>query len=290
MRRGLSIAFVVCLVALGGHVAEAGQLKWVGCGISKKAFMSALAEAYERQTGVSIVLEGGGATRGIRDVAAGTSDMGGSCRHKILVDEERNTKMIPVGWDALVAITHPDNPVKDISLEDLKAVLEGKITNWQDLGGPNAPIELVVRKGKVSGVGLLVRELVLSNTDHEFPAGAIREASSGPVEKRVERSPTALAFSGISSARKRNVAMLRIDGQSPTYENVAAGKYKLIRPLYLVIPKDPREEVAQFVRFATGPDGQRIVKNQGTVTLADGASLWTDYRKAAREARKNKGS
>ena len=290
MKRGLSIALGACLVALGVHAAEAGELKWVGCGISKFGFMEALAEAYERQTGVTIVLEGGGATRGIRDVAAGTADMGGSCRHKILVDEERNTKLIPVGWDALVAIAHPSNPVKNISLANLKAVFEGKITNWRDLGGPNAPIELVVRKGKVSGVGLLVRELVLKNPDYEFPAGVAREPSSGPVEKRVERSPFALAFSGISSARKRDVAMLEVDGQAPNYENVAAGKYKLIRPLYLVVPKSPNEEVAKFMRFATGPDGQKIIKHQGTVTLSDGAGLWTGYRKAVREAQKNKGS
>ncbi len=290
MKRGLSMALGACLVALGVHVAEAGELKWVGCRISKLGFMESLAEAYERQTGVTIVLEGGGATRGIRDVAAGTADMGGSCRHKILVDEERNTKLIPVGWDALVAIAHPSNPVKNISLANLKAVFEGKITNWRDLGGPNAPIELVVRKGKVSGVGLLVRELVLRNPDYEFPAGAAREPSSDPVEKRVERSPFALAFSGISSARKRDVAMLEVDGQAPNYENVAAGKYKLIRPLYLVVPKSPNEEVAKFMRFATGPDGQKVIEHQGTVTLSDGAGLWTDYRKAVREAQKNKGS
>jgi phosphate transport system substrate-binding protein len=252
--------------------------------------MSALAEAYERQTGVSIVLEGGGATRGIRDVAAGTADMGGSCRHKILVDEERNTKMIPVGWDALVAITHPSNPVKNVSSADLKAVFEGKIKNWRELGGPNAPIELVVRKGKISGVGLLVRELVLKNPDHEFPAKATRERSSGPVEKRVERSPFALAFSGISSARKRQVALLDVDGEAPTYENVATGKYSLIRPLYLVVPKSPSEEVAGFIRFATGSNGQKVVKHEGTVSLADGAGLWTQYRKAVREAKKGTGS
>ncbi len=144
-----------------------------------------------------------------------------------------------------------------------------------------------MRKGKVSGVGLLVRELVLNNPDQEFPDGATREASSGPVEKRVERSPNALAFSGISSARKRNVAMLSIDGQTPSYENVAQGKYKLIRPLYLVVPKSPSDEVTRFVRFATGPDGQKIIKLQGTVNLADGAGLWTDYRKAVRDAQKN---
>jgi phosphate transport system substrate-binding protein len=106
----------------------------------------------------------------------------------------------------------------------------------------------------------------------------------------VERRPYALAFSGISSARKREVALLTVDGQAPTYENVAAGKYSLIRPLYLVVPKSPSEEVAGFIRFATGPNGQKVIKHDGTVSLADGASLWTQYRKAVRDAKKGTGS
>ncbi len=273
-------------LAFAAQPAAAAQLKWVGCGISKKGFMAAMAKAYQAETGIEILVEGGGATRGIRDTASGASDMGGSCRHKLLVDEERNARMIPIGWDAIVAITHPDNPVKRISLDNLKAIFEGRITNWKDLGGPSVPIELVVRKGKTSGVGLLVRELLFFDPERDFPAGAIRLKSSGPVEKHIEANPYAIAFTGISSGRKRNVNFLGIDDVEPSYENIAKGAYSLVRPLYLVIPKHPSEEVAQFVRYATGPQGQEIVRQEGTVNLIDGAGLWPKFRRDALIARR----
>jgi phosphate transport system substrate-binding protein len=267
-------------------MAQAAQLKWVGCGISKQGFMKSLAAAYESETGNTIVIEGGGATRGIRDVAAGAADMGGSCRHKILHDEERNVKLIPVGWDALVAITHPSNPVKSISLAHLRAVFEGRIKNWRELGGPDAPIELVVRSGRISGVGLLVRELVFQDPSYKFPKNAIRVRSTGPLEAKVESSRFALAFTGISSGRKRDVKVLQLDGQAPSYDKIAAGKYPLVRPLYLAVPRSPGEEVAEFIRFATGPEGQSIIKRQGTVNLKDGAKLWPKFRKAFKDAEK----
>jgi phosphate transport system substrate-binding protein len=87
-------------------------LRWVGCGISKKAYMVALAEAYEKKTGVKIDLEGGGATRGIREVAASTADIGGSCRRRIFgAEAERSVTQVPVAWDALVVIVNKNNPV-----------------------------------------------------------------------------------------------------------------------------------------------------------------------------------
>ena len=95
------------------------------------------------------------------------------------------------------------------------------------------------------------------------------------------RRPT---FTGISSGRKRKVKALELDGQAPTYENVAAGKYPLVRPLYLVVPRSPNEEVAEFIRFATGPQGQTILKRQGTVNVKDGAKLWLPFRKALKAA------
>src|SRR3990170_3020600 len=107
---GVVIAFFA-VVTVMTESASAEELKWVGCGVSKKAFMGALAAAYENKTGVKIKIEGGGATRGIVDVAAAKADLGGTCRHVLPRDEERGAKLNPVGWDALVVIVHPSNKV-----------------------------------------------------------------------------------------------------------------------------------------------------------------------------------
>ena len=65
----------------GGSAVVADDLSWSGCGITKLAFMGELAKAYEAKTGIGVKLSGGDATKGIRAVAAGTSDLGGTCRH-----------------------------------------------------------------------------------------------------------------------------------------------------------------------------------------------------------------
>lgn len=286
MARAAGTAILGFLLVFSLQSASAGQLKWVGCGITQTGFIEALAAAYENQTGTSIVIERGGATRGIRAVAAGEADMGGSCRHKILHDAEKNTRLIPVGWDALVAIVHSSNPAQNLSLSDLKGIFEGRITNWREVGGPDAKIAVVVREGKTSGVGLLVRELLFQNPAFEFPKSAIIEKSTTPLEKRVEKDPHAIAFTGVSSARKRNVMLVNLDGQIPSYENIAAGRYALVRPLYLVVPKIPSAEVAEFARYATGAAGQTVIKNAGTVNLADGSNLWPHFQSEMKKSRK----
>ena len=175
-------------------------LHWVGCGISKKAYMVALAKAYEEQTGVKIDIQGGGATRGIRDVAAVSADIGGSCRRRIFgAKEERGVTQVPVAWDALVVIVNKDNPVQNISLDDLRKVFLGQLHNWQELGGADAPIELYARKGKISGVGRTARKLLFDNYEQEFAASKIFD-SSGPLEQEVEVNPNAIAISGIRRA------------------------------------------------------------------------------------------
>src|SRR5205807_1291752 len=115
-----------------GTPVAAATLHWVGCDISKASFMDDVVAAFEQKTGHKIALEDGGATRGIRDVVAHRAEMGGSCRHALDIPEERGVKLIPVAWDALVAIVHPSNPVSDITRGQLRDVLTGKISHWQE--------------------------------------------------------------------------------------------------------------------------------------------------------------
>ncbi len=286
MKQILSGLLTALALAGLGPNTQAEELTWVGCGITKKAFMGALAEAYEKETGVKISLAGGGATKGIRDVNARAADIGGACRHKLTgAREEADAKLTPVAWDAIVVISHPKNPVKNITLDDLEGVFSGEILNWKDLGGPDAPIDLVAREGKISGVGRMVRELLFADPEMDFPPHTIRLRSSGPVEKYVEAHETALAFTGISSARKRRVGFMAINGIQPTYENISSGSYPLYRPLYLTSHKHSSQTVKDFIRFATRPKGQAIIKAQGTVTLRDGSKLWAEYRKKMHAAR-----
>ncbi|HHI76184.1 MAG TPA: phosphate ABC transporter substrate-binding protein [Gammaproteobacteria bacterium] len=262
-------------------------LDWVGCGITKKAFMAELAKAYERRTGIHIVIEGGGATKGIRRVADRTVPMGGSCRPKILgAPEEIRARMNPVAWDALAVIVHPDNPVSDITLDQLRKVYEGKITNWKALGGPDKPIDLLIRRGKLSGVGRTLRQLVFNDFDKEFASDHVYK-SSGPLEKAVETDPWALAVTGVSSARKRKVKLLSLNGKQPDYEHIRSGEYLLYRPLYITSnPAHPQyREVKRFINFAHSREGRAIIRAAGAVPYLDALNLIRKQREQWQEAR-----
>jgi phosphate transport system substrate-binding protein len=229
---------------------------------------------------VKTTLSGGGATKGIRSASSGTSDMGGTCRHW-LIDvsgnkhpEEVNAKLVQVAWDAIVVVVSPSNPVNNISLDNLKKVYNGEITNWKDLGGPDKPIALVTRAGKISGVGHMFRRMVFGDPDYTFKARSLTVKSSGPLEKKVEKLSSAMGLDGISSAKRSGVKVLALDGVEPTKENIGSGKYPLWRPLYLAInEKSAKEETKKFVDFALSEEGQAVISAQGTVNLSEGKAL-----------------
>jgi len=288
----LSMFVVLCLfVTVWGQPVFAetqSVLHWVGCGISKKAYLVELARAYEKKTGIVIDVQGGGATRGIRDVANMSADIGGSCRRRLRgVAEESGVVQVPVAWDALVVIVNKDNPVSNISLENLRKVYLGQVTNWKQLGGNDMPLRLFARKGKISGVGSTARKLLFDNYEQEFVVSELFD-SSGPLEKQVVIEAGAMGLSGISSARKRDVKILELEGKSPSYENVRTGKYLLYRPLYLIYNENSEqaEKARKFVRFANSIEGRDVIRANNTVPYLEGLNLLRVRLKESRMARK----
>lgn len=276
--------FAVALMFALNAQALASEVTWVGCGISKLGYMQDLSAAFQRKVkGTTISLQGGGATKGLRDVASGKSLLGGSCRMPLLnatgdavIADEGNIKLLPVGWDSLVVITNPGNKaVTDISLEQLRAVLTGKLTRWSELGGPDRPINLYIRDGKMSGVGLTLRQQLFNNPNQEFSADAIVKRSSGVIEKAVESDPDGLAVSGISSGRHRSVQMLSLAGVEPTMDALQRGKYPLFRILFLVAPPNYKDDpvLNAFVDFAYSLEGQKIIEKAGTLPFHRGIFL-----------------
>jgi phosphate transport system substrate-binding protein len=271
----LSAGLSICASSGYATVAQVTPgITWAGCGVTKKAFMNELARAYEAKTGVKISLQGGGATRGIRDAAKNKIDIGGSCRMN-LPEEDRSelyAEMHPVAWDALAIIAHKSNPVANLTTAQIKAMYMGTITNWKQVGGPDAPIHMYVRRGTLSGVGYAVRQYIFKDSAVEFKSKYMVN-SSGPLEHAVENDPIAVGVTGISSARKRNVKILSIDGKTPTYENIRDGKYGLYRPLYIVTGPSPNPRVKEFIRFIRSVEGRKILRANQTVPYQDAPRL-----------------
>lgn len=264
----LFLSFLSCEV-------QAKELSWVGCGITRNAFMSDLSAAYKEKTGVDITIAGGGATKGIRQVASRQSDLGGACRYRLeSTREEAGAIMVPVAWDALVVGVHKSNPIDSISLVQLRDLYRGKITNWSQLGGKDQPLELLIREGKISGVGYTLRQHLFEDPDVEFESQYVFP-SSGPLEKEIEKNPNAIGVTGIASAYKRDFKILDLEGMDPSFENIRTGNYILYRPLYMVYNnKSPNsQESDRFIQFALGSEGRVVIRKNQVVPYYDGMIL-----------------
>ena len=280
------VSTVTYLVFGGLFVAQAfadktlADMSWTGCGITKKAFMAEAAAAYKAKTGKTISISGGGATKGVRFAAAGRADIGGSCRpaKPDLSDAEKGAIMTHVAWDALVVMVHPDNPVDGLTADQVSKIFKGEIRNWKDVGGENAPIVVVVRRGKISGVGYMSRKVLFNDAKANFYRRAINLKSSGPVEKKVEKKRNAIGISGISSAKRRKVKLLALDGKKPTKDKVASGEYPLFRPLFLLTKGKPAGDVKAFIDWLLLEEGQKVVSEQGTVNLKEGRQLVKKFK------------
>lgn len=276
----LPLITIVFFGLLAAGSVSAADLVWRGCGITRKAFMAEAAVAYEKKTGKKITVTGGGATLGIRYTAAGKADIGGSCRpvKPDISDLEKGVNMTHVGWDALVVMVHPENPVENLTINQLFRIMTGEIKNWNEVGGENASILVVVRTGKMSGVGYMARKMLFNDPRANFYRRAINLQSSGPVERKVETRKDAIGISGVSSAKRRNVKLLKLENLAPTKENVASGKYPFYRPLFLMTKGHPQGEIKSFLDWLLSPEGQKVVSDQGTVNLSEGTNLVKTYK------------
>jgi phosphate transport system substrate-binding protein len=292
MKRFRLIFFIIGVMLLipyaGANEIEKNKitLSYKGCPIIRRAFMIKAAAVYEKKTGVHIDVMGGGTTLGIRSAASGESDVGGSSRPALpdRFAQEKNVRMVLIGWDALVFITYADNPVSSISLEQAKAVLLGKITNWKSLGGSDHKIIPVFRSqgseygGKFSGVEYMTRLMLFNNPEIDFTHQAIFYNDSSEVEAAIVKLPYSFGVTGVSSARKLNVKILKLDSIEPSVANIKNGIYPLYRPLYLMVAPNPKPEVKAFIDWMRSDSGQAVLASQQTVTLKEGKALNAKFR------------
>lgn len=272
-----SSAIKVALVAAAAFIIlnsrealSADYLTGSGCSISNVGYLTELAKEYERLTGTRIYIRGGGSVVGIEDLRNGRVDFAAACRSKE-PDDPVDVQFIQVAWDVLVFIVHRNNLLNDISMDNVRSIYAGTITNWKDLNGSNLPIKIFRSKPKrgLSGIEASIRTLVLKGREPEKTPNTLNVASTAIVEQMVEDTPEGFAASGYSSARKRDVKTLKVNGVAPTIRNIINNKYALKRPLYILVHSDPKPEVKKFVDYMLSKQGQEFIRSQGVVSLLD---------------------
>ncbi|MCJ7638342.1 MAG: phosphate ABC transporter substrate-binding protein, partial [Euryarchaeota archaeon] len=165
---------------------------------------------------------------------------------------------------------NPQNTVTNLTLNQTRDIFTGNITNWNQVGGSNAKINVVNRE-EGSGTRDGIQKIVLKGGN--FGSGGITQSSTGAVRSYVAGDPNAIGY--ISFAEVDNsVKALSIDGVAPTYDTIANGTYPIQRDLLFVTNGDPSGNTKAFIEFTLSPAGQAILKADNEVSIND----VSDYR------------
>ena len=223
-----------------------------------------LSEAYtENHPDVTVTYNPTGSGAGIQAVAEKRCDIGLSSRS--LKDEEKaDLKETVVAIDGIAVILNNENPVENITMEQLTAVYKGEITNWKEIGGEDAPIVLIGREA-ASGT----RDGFEAITDTKDLCKYAQElTSTGDVVQTVSSNPNAIGYASLASVND-SVKAVKIEGTAPTIETVQNGTYKIQRSFIFVTRKaDKLSDSAQaFFDFALSSQADDFIVKAGAVPV-----------------------
>ena len=242
--------------AITGTVATDGST-------SMEKVIGALSESFmANNADATVTYNPTGSGSGITAVQEGTCDIGLSSR--ALKDEEKaaGLKETVLAYDGIAIIVHPDNPVNDLTIEQIAQLYTGEITNWKDVGGKDAQVVLIGREA-ASGT----RDGFESITGTKEKCQYRQElTSTGDVITAVSQNPDAIGYASLASI-KDSVKALNVDGVTPGEATVKDGSYKVQRPFVLVtVEGKALTPVAQaFFDYATSSDAAAIIAKAGAV-------------------------
>ncbi len=274
MNKVLSIASVVLvsgsLLAACGSTSgsqASGDVSVVGSTALQPLVEQAAKDYQKDNSGVNISVQGGGSGTGLsqvqsKSVSIGNSDVFAENQSGIDASKLTDNKVAVVG---MAPVVNKGVGVKNISLENLKKIFEGKITNWKELGGKNQKID-VINRVKGSGTRATFESNVLKG------ASAIQtqeQDSNGAVKKIVSTTPGAisyLAFSFIDSS----LQPLSIDNVAPTDKNVETNAWKIWSYEHMYTPKKADKNATKFIKYVESGKVQKTLVNKlGYISISD---------------------
>ena len=256
-------------MALFGSVAFAGDLVVKGSTTVLPIAQRAAEKFMEAQGDVKITISGGGSSNGIKALLDGTADIADASRpmkdKEVAAAKEKGIDPVEhkVAMDAVAVMVHPSNPVKDLTLEQLRDIYTGKITNWNQVGGESKAIAVVGRD--TSSGTFETWETLVMNKEKVTPRALI-VASAGALLQTVSKNPLAIGYDGLGYVND-SIKVVPVGGVQPTAESAISGTYPIARYLYMYTNGEPKGDVKAFIDFLLSPSGQQEVEAAGFIPL-----------------------
>ncbi|MBU3699804.1 MAG: phosphate ABC transporter substrate-binding protein [Candidatus Kapabacteria bacterium] len=228
-------------------------------------------EMYPDKKATEFQVTGGGSGTGIAALINGTTDICSSSR-PIKKDEVAQLEKkygykgleIRVAMDGLAIYVHKGNPVKQLTMAQVKDIFTGKVTNWKDVGGANKPILLYSRENN-SGTYEFFKEHVLNKQD--FAANAQHMAGTAALINAISKDPNGIGFGGAAYAKNVKAVPIAKDASakaiSANVASIHSGEYPISRFLYFYLNRKPEGSVKKFIDWVISASGQKVVSEVG---------------------------
>jgi phosphate transport system substrate-binding protein len=213
---------------------------------------------------IRITIAGGGSGVGVQKVGAGLVDIGNTGRPLTPAEISKyGLKTFPFAIDGVAVAVNPKNSVSALTSQQVKDIFAGKIKNWQEVGGADAPIHLFTRD-EASGTRETFWKKALNKGPIDAKANIV--ASNGAMKLALSQDPQAIGYLGIGFVDQK-VKAIKLDGADPTQENAKSGAYKVTRQLYMNTKGEPQPLVKAFIDYVKGPEGAKIIQKSGFIPL-----------------------
>lgn len=232
---------------------------------SMEKVIGSLKEIFEADNkGITVTYNPTGSGSGITAVSEGRCDIGLSSRD--LKDEEKAKGLTGtvVAYDGIAVIVNPENPVSDLTLEDIAKIYTGEIKNWKEVGGNDTEIVLI---GREAGSGTRDGFESITNTAEKCKYRQ-ELTSTGDVITTVAGNPAAIGYASLASV-KDSVKALKVGGVAPSDATIKDGSYLVQRNFVLVTKADSNlsDAAQKFFNYITSSDASEVIKQAGAVPV-----------------------
>jgi len=269
MKKFAALLVGLLMVGLLGGIAFAEELVINGSTTVLPIGQAAAEKFMEAYPDTTVSVSGGGSGNGIKALIDGTTDIAMSSRFikdkEVAMAVEKGRYPVPfaVAVDALLPVVHPSNPVKDLTIEQLRDIYLGKIKNWKEVGGPDKRIVAVTRDTS-SGTFEVWEEKVMDKK--RISPRALVVASNGAMVQTVAGNPAAIGYIGIGYLND-SVKAIAVGGIEGTPKAALDGSYPISRYLFMFTQGWPTGTALKFINFVLSDAGQEIVASTGFIPV-----------------------
>ncbi|MCF6173794.1 MAG: PstS family phosphate ABC transporter substrate-binding protein [Campylobacteraceae bacterium] len=245
-------------------LAIAGEMKYVGSSTIGGTILPHLAKDFSIKSGIVFKkIEIPGSGKGIAALLADKTRLAGISRN--IKDKERakGLRFFIIAYDAIGVIVNKNNPIKNLSEEQLKKIFSGEIINWNEVGGADLPIKTITEKlGEKRATQIVFTELIFETKKLIGTYGPNNIEVDKPVDEAIfvgQNQGAIAATSMVFFKGNTDVHSISINGVEPTEKNIADGSYPISRPLEFVTKKDVDEGTLKFLNYAYSKDAQEYI-------------------------------